>query len=126
MCGDRRKNLVAGGCVVTDAKSVFDNLSKTGSLPVERPTLLDLLSEKEYVEDEVIEIRWVPSFHMLADPLTKVMRSGTFKEFVMTGRWSLVQTEEEQREEPHHAGLRKAQRQRQKERMKQPGPQAAK
>lgn len=30
VCGEWRKILVVGGCVVTDAKSVFDNLSKTG------------------------------------------------------------------------------------------------
>lgn len=74
VCGEWEKNLVVGGCVVTDAKRVFDHLSKTGSLPAERQTLLDLLSVKEYMEDQVIETRWVPSFHMLDDPLTKVMR----------------------------------------------------
>ena len=33
---DWRNQLVVDGCVVTDARSVFDHLSKTGSLPAER------------------------------------------------------------------------------------------
>ena len=71
-----KSQLKVPGIMVTDARSVFDHLKKTGSIPTERQVMLDLLAAKEMVEEGEVKIRWVPTQHMLADPLTKVMDSG--------------------------------------------------
>ena len=57
--------------MVTDEKSVYDNLQKTGSVPRERRTVIDLLVIKDLVENSVVKVRRVPTTHMLADILTK-------------------------------------------------------
>ena len=40
------------GILVTDAKSLYDNLQKDGSLPAERQTLLDVWVAKDLVEQK--------------------------------------------------------------------------
>ena len=59
------------GAVVTDAASVYDHLHKTGSVPKERQVLIDLLTVRDLVEENVVDLRWIPTAHMLADILTK-------------------------------------------------------
>ena len=66
---------------MTGPKSVFDPLEKTGSIPKERQTMIDLLVIKDLVggTNEV-----VPAIHMVADiltidmPLTEVFNSFLF------------------------------------------------
>jgi hypothetical protein len=66
-----------------------------------------------------VKIRWVPTQHMLADPLTKVMDSGALKSY-MKGQqeYALVQDAEESAHEQHKADLRRGQRQRRKEKLR--------
>ena len=114
-----KSQLTVPGIMVTDARSVFDHLEKTGSIPTERQVMLDLLAAKEMVEEGEVKIRWVPTQHMLADPLTKVMDSGALKSY-MKGQqeYALVQDAEESAHEQHKADLRRGQRQRKKEKLK--------
>ena len=115
-----RDHMIVRGAVVTDARSVFDHLSKTGSVPTERQTLMDLLSVRELLDASVLKLFWVPSVHMLADILTKSMKAPvSFARFIKEAIWSLTQTAAEQQEESHRADLRRAQRQRRKTRMKE-------
>ena len=58
-----RNNLTIPGILVTDAKSLFDHLNKTGSIPRERQTLLDLLAARELVEGSIVKVKWVSTLH---------------------------------------------------------------
>ena len=114
-----RYKLRVPGILVTDARSLFDHINKTGSLPTERQTLIDLLVAKDLVEAGAIKVCWVPTTHQLADIFTKLMKPPpVMQAFLKTGRYSLAQTEEESLGESHRANLRQAQRQRRKERTK--------
>ena len=41
------------------------------SIPRERETMVDLLVIKNLVENSVVQLKWIPATHMLADILTK-------------------------------------------------------
>ena len=104
---------------MTDAKSLYDHLRTTGSSPNERQTLIDLLIARDLCENGIVEIRWVPTAHQLADVLTKMMRvPETMSKFLRDQEYCLVQTEEEQEKEEHLKQLRQGQRERRKLRMK--------
>jgi hypothetical protein len=68
-----RYRLKIPGILVTDAKSLYDHLHKTGSVPSERQTLIDLLIAKDLQEAAAIIVKWVPTTYQLADVLTKAM-----------------------------------------------------
>ncbi|CAE8672228.1 unnamed protein product [Polarella glacialis] len=119
MAQTRTKEFCVAGNMVTDAKSLYDHLSKTGNLPSERQVMLDLLAAKELEEAGVTQIRWVPSVHQLADALTKSMVSKILVKFLDTNLYSLVQTGAEAADEEHRAELRRGQRKRRKERSKE-------
>jgi hypothetical protein len=114
----RTQAFIVPGNMVTDAKSLYDHLSRTGNLPTERQVMLDLLAAKELEEANVTKIRWVPSVHQLADALTKNMQSAILTRFLTTNLYSLVQTGAEAEAELHRASLRREQRQRRKLRSK--------
>ena len=116
---DWRHQLKIPGVLVTDARSLFDHINKTGSLPTERQTLIDLLVARDLVEANAVKVCWVPTTHQLADVFTKMMKPPPVMEkFLRTGFYSLVQTDLEGQGEEHRAALRQAQRQRRKERDK--------
>eukprot|EP00435_Cladocopium_sp_Y103_P022444 s2435_g5.t1 len=114
----RRNQLKIPGFLTTDAKSLFDHMITTGQLPTERQTLLDLLVCKDLVENNVVAMKWVPTFQQFADFMTKMMAPVPWEEFMRSGRITLKETPEEAKEEERRRGLRKAQRQRRKDRMK--------
>ena len=64
-----RYRLRVPGVLVTDAKSLYDHLRKTGGIPSERQTLIDLLIAKDLQEAAAVVIRWVPTSHQLAERL---------------------------------------------------------
>ena len=70
---DWQRSLAVPGIVVTDAKSLYDHLSSTGSVPKERQTLIDLLVARDLAESGAVQLRWAPTTHMTADMLTKLM-----------------------------------------------------
>ena len=111
-----RKHLKTRGTLVTDAKSLYDYMHKTGALMAERGTALDLLAAKELMEQGVTKLNWVPSVHQLADVMTKQMESTIFETFMKVARWTLVLTEVEQTQEKERAEKRRGYRQRRKER----------
>ena len=114
-----RHRLKIPGIVVTDAKSLYDHLRTTGSIPAERQTLIDLLIARDLCENGVLEIRWVPTAHQLADVLTKMMKvPETMHQFLTQQKYCLVQTEVQQEREAHLKHLRQGQRERRKGRMK--------
>lgn len=114
-----RQKLAIRGYLVTDAKSLFDHMTRTHHLPTERQTLLDVLVCKDLVENKVVTMKWVPTFKQYADCMTKAMRATLSEEFFEKGLISLKETPEEAVEEDHRRGLRQAQRQRRKDRVKQ-------
>mmetsp|Transcript_52361 Transcript_52361/g.114238 ORF Transcript_52361/g.114238 Transcript_52361/m.114238 type:complete len:88 (+) Transcript_52361:705-968(+) len=63
-------------------------------------------------------MRWVPTYRQFADFMTKMMAPIPWAELMKSGRVSLKETAEEAKEEKRRRGLRKAQRQRRKDRMK--------
>ena len=114
-----RNQLRVPGLMVVDAKSLFDHLSTTGSIPKERQVMIDLLAARELVESGAVDIKWVPTTHMVADMLTKSMiPPEAVLRFLKFGWLSMRPTEGEQVTEDHRAGLRREQRQRRKLRMK--------
>ena len=117
--GDWRMKLKVPGYLVTDAKSLFDHVSKVGSLPVPRQTLIDLLVARDLIEQEAIKFKWMPNSHMLADILTKaVAPNEVVLKFLRTGMFSLVPTEEQEIAEQRRLWLRRGQRNRAKEKKK--------
>ena len=116
---DWREHLTFQGIMVTDAKSLHDHLNKTGSLPTERHTLIDLLVARDLQEREIVKIRRLPNRCMLADVLTKATRPNeVFDKFWLDGMYSLVPTEEESAAEQRRLNLRRGQRDRAKEKKK--------
>ena len=108
------------GVLVTDAKSMYDHLGKTGSVPVERQTLIDLLVARDLNESGAIELKWMPNKHMLADVLTKaVAPNEVYELFRDKGLFSLVPSACQSAEEDKRVALRQAQRQRAKQRKKE-------
>ena len=113
-----RHHLKVPGIMVTDAKSLYDHLRTTGSVPSERQTLIDLLIARDLSEHGTVEIRWVPTAHQLADMLTKMMKPPPTAElFLQSQLYSLVQSKEESKKEDHLKELRQGQRKRRKERL---------
>ena len=105
------------GILVTDAKSLYDNLQKDGSMPVERQTLIDVLVAKDLVERKCINVRWLPNSHQFADFLTKATPpTSILQAFLRHGVVTLVPTTEQVKDEAHRLALRRGQRQRAKER----------
>ena len=104
-------------CVCTDAKSLYDNLQKDGSLPAERQTLLDVLVAKALVEQKCIDIRWLANSHQFADFLTKPeVVTPILQTFLRDGVLSPVPTQAQENDEAHRLELRRGQRLRAKER----------
>ena len=52
---DWRMRLKIPGVIVTDAKSLFDHLGKSGSIPTERQTLIDLLVARDLQENGAVK-----------------------------------------------------------------------
>ena len=85
MSDDWKYNLKVPGILVTDARSLYDHINKTGSLPSERQTLIDLLVAKDLVEPQAVKVCWVPTTQ-LADIFTKLMKPPAVAEtFLKTG-----------------------------------------
>ena len=96
-----------------------DHINKTGSLPSERQTLIDLLIARDLTEAKTITVRWVPTTHQLADILTKIMRAPpVLSKLFKHQLYCLIGDESEQVEEDRRADMRKGQRDRRKERLK--------
>ena len=116
---DWRSGLTVTGVSVTDAKSLYDHLTKTGSIPAERQTLIDLLVARDLHESESMELKWLPNRHMLADPLTKALTpNAIYDRFIEKGLYSVIPNEEEEAAEAHRIQLRQAQRERAKAKKK--------
>ena len=117
---DWRMHLKVPGIIVTDAKSMYDHLGKSGSTPTERQTLIDLLVARDLQENGAIRLQWLPNKHMLADVLTKATApNDVYVKFRDRGLYSLVPTEQQGTEEGRRIALRQGQRQRAKDRKKE-------
>ena len=90
----------------------------TGGIASEKQAALDMLMTKQLVEDSVLQIRWTPTWKHLADPLTKDMVTSLLEHFRHSSKLCLVQAPEDEKDEVRGAGIRKAQRERRKIRMK--------
>ena len=112
-----RRKLATPGILITDAKSLYDHLNTTGKIPKERQTMIDLLVARDLVESGAVRLCWVPTKHMLADMLTKIMKpSEIFIKFREKQLFSLVRSLEDQFMEQHRLELRQGQRRRRKAR----------
>ena len=81
--------------------------------------MIDLLVARDLIEANAVKLMWVPTKHMLADILTKMMLAGdVFKKFREKQVFSLIRDGVEQEEEQRRLGLRQGQRQRRKARDK--------
>ena len=113
---DWRMHLKVPGLVVTDSKSMFDHLSKSGSIPTERQTLIDLLVARDLHEQGAVRLFWLPNKHMLADVLTKATNPNeVYTRYRDEGLFSLVPTVHQEEEEARRIALRQGQRRRAKE-----------
>ena len=112
-----RHELKIPGILVTDAKGLYDHLRTTGSMPKERQTLIDLLVARDLIEAGSVKLRWVPQSHMLADPLTKNMKTTPVFDLLHERLLhALVQTPEGALKETRRSEQRQGQRQRRKAR----------
>ena len=103
---------------MTDAKGLYDNLQKDGSVLAERQTLLDALVAKDLVERKCIDVQWFPKGHQFPDLLTKATPpTASLQTSLRVGAPSLVPTDEQAEDEAHCLVLRRGQRQRAKERQ---------
>ena len=117
MGSEWKHNLKIKGVLVTDARSLFDHLSTTGSVPKEWQTLIDLLVARDLVDGGAMILKWVPTWHMLADTLTKKMKpTPVLEKFLYHEKYSLKQTAAEEEVEARRKSLRQGQRTRRKER----------
>eukprot|EP00971_Amphidinium_carterae_P335930 6472029-Amphidinium_carterae.1 len=107
------------GFLLTDGKSLHDHLNSTAANPSEKQVMLDLMFVREEVERGLVQVRWIPGSHMLADPLTKWMKpSLVVQQLQRDGTYSLVQEEAEAVEEARKAVLRRDQRLRHRAKLK--------
>ena len=113
-----RREIRTKGCLITDAKGLHDHLHKTGGVATERQAALDMLLMKQLIEDEVVGLKWTPTWRQLADPLTKDMSGSLLEVFKESAEICLIQTASDAKEEERRAGIHRAQRERRKERMK--------
>jgi hypothetical protein len=92
-------------------------LNTTGKVPKERQTLIDLLVARDLIETGAVKLMWVPTAHMVADILTKVMKpTSCYVRLRDTQRFSVARTEDDEEREQRRLELRQGQRQRRKER----------
>ena len=90
-CSDWRVQLKVSVLCVADAKSLLDHLDKTGSIPKEKQTSIDLLTARDLIETKAVMPRWMPNRHMLADMLTKkVAPTEIVEKFLKQGIYSAV------------------------------------
>ena len=98
------------GYIVTDARSMYDHLSKSGSVPCERQTLIDLLVARDLHEQGAVRLQWLPNKHMLADVLTKATNPNeVYQKFRDEGLFNLLPTEAQVKEENYRLALRQGQ-----------------
>lgn len=60
---------------------------------------LDMLMVKKLVESKILQLRWVPTWKQLTDPLTKEMNTELVDQFQAKNLLCLVETKEVQCEE---------------------------
>ena len=73
--------------------------------------MTDLLVARDLIESGALKLCCVPTMHMLADVLTKMMRpTEIFVKFREEQRYSLVRTSENQEKEQWQLQLRRGQR----------------
>ncbi|MDA8583367.1 hypothetical protein N9L68_04020 [bacterium] len=56
---------------VTDCKSLYDLLQKSGTIPSERRLLIDIEALRNDLDDNNVVSKWISTRQMLADCLTK-------------------------------------------------------
>ena len=86
---------------VTDCKSVFDTMHRDGApkAPAEKRLILDLAAVRQMLAEDTLEhsalkartspLRWVPTEHMLADSLTKIMDGKYLMQVLAEGKLRL-------------------------------------
>jgi hypothetical protein len=81
---------------VTDAKSVFDYLQKDAtSTSTDKRMAIEGALLREAVRLPGAHVRWIDGLQNFADVLTKALADKTvLREFLRTGKFSLVQTEQ--------------------------------
>lgn len=57
--------------VWTDSRQVFDAVTKISSQPRDKRTILELREIQDHVENDIVEVQWIPSKDNPADILTK-------------------------------------------------------
>ena len=115
---DWRHHLLTQGYLVTDARSVFDHVHGSSQLATERQTSLDILAVRQMVQQDLLKLSWVPTWRQYADSLTKAMDEVLFYRFRQNGSLNLVESPADAAEEQRRAGLRRAQRERRKQKLK--------
>ena len=112
---DWRVQLKVPGIVVTDAKSLFDHLGKSGPLPTERQTLIDLLVARDRQENGAVRFHWLPNTRTIANVLNKATAvNNVYEKFRDQGLYRLVPTAHHVEEENNRLELSRGQCQRAK------------
>ena len=113
-----RSTMAQKGHLVTDARSLFDHVKGSTMLATERQVSLDILEVRQLVQETTVDLHWVPTWKQYGDSLTKSMADELFLAFRRSNCINVVQSEADQVEEARRSGLRRAQRERRKSRMK--------
>jgi hypothetical protein len=65
------KRMTTRGTLVTDCKSLYDLLANGHGMPEGKRTAIEIVLMRECLKETGNSIRWVPSYRMAADGLTK-------------------------------------------------------
>jgi hypothetical protein len=77
--------------LVTDAKSVFDALSRPSAINAsDKRTCIDLSIIREFLRQNNGCIRWIDGKYQLADSLTKLMPADFLRSILKIGRYQLT------------------------------------
>ena len=92
-------------------------MGKTGSVPKEKQTLIDLVVARDLMEEKAVRLRWVCTDHMLADFLTKQLKlTPAVAKFLVEQKYCVARSLAEQEKDAYKLTLRQGQRKRRKER----------
>ena len=76
---------------VVDAKSLYDNLKKDGSVAADKYTALDVAIARERIDGLACQVRWVEHHAMIVDALTKISGNPTaLFDLLESGTYAIV------------------------------------
>ena len=115
-----RSKLRVPGHLVAGAKSVYDHTQGT-TMAAEHQTPLDILATRQLIQEGMLNLHCVPTWKQFVDGLTKARLDELFQKFRAATKLFFKESEADRWSPERRAGIRKAQRERRKFRMRNSG-----